>query len=41
MTRTPENQGLEVPRTARTRVRLPDGFAPARLFAGWGPELGR
>lgn len=29
----------ELPRTARPRVRLPDAFAPARIFRGWGPEL--
>jgi hypothetical protein len=41
MTRTPEPQSSEVPRTARSRVRLPENFAPVRLFRGWGPELGR
>ncbi|MFY9666067.1 MAG: hypothetical protein WAL67_01755 [Candidatus Cybelea sp.] len=27
--------------TARTRVRIPENFAPARVFPGWGPGLGR
>lgn len=31
----------ELPPTARTRVRLPESFAPARIFSGWGPGLGR
>ena len=41
MTRSPDITNTELPRTARSRVRLPEHFAPARLFQGWGPELGR
>lgn len=40
MTRNPE-PAADLPVTARTRVRLPDGFEGARIFRGWGPELGR
>ncbi len=40
MLRNPDITNRELPRTARCRVRLPEGFAPARLFQGWGPELG-
>jgi hypothetical protein len=28
-----------LPRTARTRVRLPDAMANATVFAGWGPTV--
>ena len=41
MLRNPDTTTTEIPRSARSRVRLPAGFAPARLFQGWGPELGR
>jgi hypothetical protein len=34
-----ELSNSELPTTARTRVRLPDALAPARLFQGWGPGL--
>jgi hypothetical protein len=40
MTRNPESTADLTP-TARTRVRLPQSYAPARFFPGWGPELGR
>ncbi len=41
MTRRPDPIVSDLPVTARTRVRLPDAFAPSRVFPGWGPELGR
>jgi len=41
MTRKPDVLDSEVPVTARTRVRLPDHFAPGRVFHGWGPGLER
>lgn len=41
MLRNPDINNPEVPRTARSGVRLPQSFTPARLFQGWGPELGR
>jgi hypothetical protein len=41
MTRRPEPNTEDLPRTARARVRLPDAFAALRVFPGWGPELGR
>lgn len=41
MTRTPQPRSIEVPRSACSTVRLPEGFPRPRLFAGWGPELGR
>ena len=41
MTRTPDILSTEIPPAARTRVRLPDTYAPSRVFRGWGPELGR
>jgi hypothetical protein len=40
MTRNPESTNPELPRSAR-RVRIPEGLVSTRLFAGWGPELGR
>jgi hypothetical protein len=40
MTRQPVTSAELAP-TARTRVRLPESYAPARFFPGWGPELGR
>ena len=39
MTRTIDSISHELPATARTRVRLPGSFVPARIFQGWGPEL--
>jgi len=41
MTRTSDRLNSDLPVTARTRVRLPDGFAPGRVFHGWGPGLER
>ena len=41
MTRTPDILNSELPATVRTRVRLPDSYAPGRVFHGWGPGLGR
>ena len=41
MMRKPDVPGCDLPLTARTRVRLPDVFTPARIFPGWGPDLGR
>lgn len=41
MTRTHDILNSEIPATARPRVRLPDAYAPSRVFRGWGPELGR
>ena len=41
MTRMTDLQSSEIPVTARTRVRLPDAYAPSRVFHGWGPGLGR
>jgi hypothetical protein len=40
MTRTFDTTS-DLAQTARTRVRLPETFAPARVFHGWGPGLGR
>jgi hypothetical protein len=41
MTRRPDPISSELPPTARSRVRLPDPLVTARIFPGWGPELGR
>ena len=41
MTTRPDFNATEFPRTARSRARIPEAFTPARLFPGWGPELGR
>jgi len=41
MTRRPDSLGVDLPATARTRVRLPDSLTPLRIFPGWGPDLGR
>jgi hypothetical protein len=41
MTRKPDHLTGDLALTARTRVRLPETFAPARVFPGWGPDLGR
>jgi hypothetical protein len=41
MTRKTDSISSELPFAARTRVRLPEPFEPARIFRGWGPELGR
>jgi len=41
MTRKPDLQNSDLPVTARTRVRLPEAYAPSRVFHGWGPDLGR
>ena len=38
MTRKPDSIRSELPFAARTRVRVPE---PARIFRGWGPDLGR
>jgi hypothetical protein len=37
----PDFTPAELPMTARPRVRLPEPLAHARVFPGWGPELGR
>jgi hypothetical protein len=39
MIHMPKPKDSEVPRTARSRVRLPERFGQPRFFAGWGPEL--
>ena len=31
----------DLPQTARPRLRLPERLASARMFQGWGPDLGR
>jgi hypothetical protein len=41
MTRKFDTHDTDLPRTVRPRVRLPEPFAPARVFQGWGPDLGR
>jgi len=41
MTRKPDLLEPDLPATVRTRVRLPRALATAKVFAGWGPELGR
>jgi hypothetical protein len=41
MTRRPDLTTPDLALSARTRVRFPDTFAPARVFPGWGPDLGR
>jgi hypothetical protein len=41
MTRQPDLTTSDLALTARTRVRMPESFAPARVFPGWGPGLGR
>jgi hypothetical protein len=39
MTHRPDPCTSELPRTARTRVRLPDTMAITRIFPGWGPTV--
>jgi hypothetical protein len=39
MTRRADISNSELPPTVRTRVRLPEPFAPSRIFQGWGPDL--
>jgi hypothetical protein len=39
MTYLPELPHSELPRGARTRIRLPDGKASTLLFPGWGPKV--
>jgi hypothetical protein len=39
MTRRADVSSSELPPTVRTRVRLPDALASARIFQGWGPGL--
>jgi len=34
-----DSSSAELARTARTRVRLPDAMASARIFQGWGPTV--
>jgi len=41
MTRKPDFLDPDLPSTAHPRVRLPRALASAKVFAGWGPELGR
>ena len=41
MTRRNDSINSELPFAARTRVRVPQPFAPAGIFGGWGPDLGR
>jgi hypothetical protein len=41
MTRNPDSTTMELPFSARARVRLPEAFTPGRVFPGWGPGLGR
>jgi hypothetical protein len=41
MIRRPDLPNSDLPATARPRVRLPGSFAPAQVFPGWGPDLGR
>lgn len=35
----PQTSPIDLPRGARTRVRLPDAMAQSRLFPGWGPSV--
>jgi hypothetical protein len=39
MTYRPDSNHSDFPRTARTRVRLPDQMMPGRIFPGWGPTF--
>jgi hypothetical protein len=39
MTHRLESSNSDISRAARTRVRLPDAMAPARVFQGWGPTV--
>jgi hypothetical protein len=41
MTHKPDSFTAELPLGTRPRVRLPQTFAPARIFPGWGPGLER
>jgi hypothetical protein len=41
MIRKPDSTISDLALTARTRVRLPQPCTPARVFPGWGPDLGR
>jgi len=39
MTHKTDTSSLELTRSSRTRVRLPEPMAPTRLFQGWGPTV--
>jgi hypothetical protein len=39
MTYRTDSSHLELTRSSRTRVRMPEPMAPARLFQGWGPTV--
>jgi hypothetical protein len=39
MTYRPELPHTELPRGARTRIRLPEDKPSAGIFPGWGPKL--
>jgi hypothetical protein len=39
MTYRTDSSNLELTRSSRTRVRMPEPMAPARLFQGWGPTV--
>jgi hypothetical protein len=39
MTNKTDFSNVELARTVRTRVRLPEAMAPTRLFQGWGPTV--
>ena len=39
MTYRTDPAGIELNRSSRTRVRLPEPKAATRLFQGWGPRL--
>ncbi len=39
MTYRPELTNAELPRSARTRIRLPEDKTSTGIFPGWGPRL--
>lgn len=39
MTYRTDSSSADLSRSSRTRVRLPEPIAPARLFQGWGPTV--
>ena len=39
MTHKTDSSSLELSRSSRTRVRLPEPIASTRLFQGWGPTV--
>jgi hypothetical protein len=41
MVRKPDSLNPDRPLTARSRARMPEGVSLARIFSGWGPDLGR